>query len=143
MNLRQIAWIWAIGLMVLVGLVGCQQPPEPQEYQDYTLNDICTTAKRDSYVKVRGVLKAPDTIIEQSRRYRVLLVEDTAQAQPWLGLWIPVGKGNNQTHPMPEKFTLADFKVQKQDGQVVGHGDTVIIWGRYGVSCEVYVDRIE
>jgi hypothetical protein len=118
----------------------------PREYAAYSLDqEICKNTQRNDYVQVSGVLKLPDVVLVGNKQMRVLLVQDLSQDQPWLGLLIDVGKGNNQMEPLPENYTLDDFVVRTDDGRMIGHGANVTVSGRIEstINCELEVEKIE
>ena len=125
---------------LLLGAVGCT----PTEYNAYdTLEELCESAEHNERVKVSGVLKLPESVIEHDNRYRVLLVVDINQDQPWMTLMIKEGKGKNRMQTLPESYTTDDFVVQTASGQTVGHGDAVTVSGQYLSGCLMSVYVIE
>jgi hypothetical protein len=69
--------------------------------------------------------------------------DDVNPDQPLLLLRINKGKGKNRMEPLPDNYTLGDFKVHTADGRIVGHGDAVTISGRYISGCTLTVDVVE
>jgi hypothetical protein len=123
--------LFLLGTTLLLGLTSCG----PREYKPYALAGFCDTAQGGEYVLVSGVLKIPETILEFDRTYGVMLVEDLNQAKPFVRIGIPIGKGKNEMQTLPDGFTLADIKIQTDDGQIVTYGDTVSVSGFYGGAC--------
>jgi hypothetical protein len=118
----------------------------PHEYEAYSLDqEICKNAQRNDYIQVSGVLKLPGTVLVRDKQIRVLLVEDINQDQPWLGLLIDIGKGNNQMERLPENYRLDDFIVRTDDGRAIGHGANVTVSGRMEstIECDLDVEKIE
>ena len=136
-------WAVVVSVALSLALTSCGGP---REYEAYSLDqEICKNTQRNDYIKVSGVLKLPGTVLTSHKQIRVLLVEDINQDQPWLGLLIDVGKGNNQMESLPENYGLDDFAVRTDDGRVIGHGARVTISGRMEstANCELDVEKIE
>ncbi len=125
--------------ILFLGMVGCS-PPEYTEYD--TLSELCEQAEHSEHVKVSGVLKLPEIVIYDDR-YLIQLVEDLNQEGSPLLLRISKGGGKNRMEALPENYTYDDFKVHTADGRVVGHGDAVVVSGRYFSGCTLTVDVVE
>jgi hypothetical protein len=124
---------------LLLGTLGCN----PTEYNTYdSLEELCEEAEHNELAQVSGVLKLPE-IVTYDDHYRVLLVENLSQDQPWLGLRLKKGKGKNRMESLPESYTYDDFKVHTADGGIVGHGSLVTVSGRYLSGCDLTVYMIE
>lgn len=122
---RMILFLILIGFVWL--LAGCGE----REYVAKTFDEnFCDTLGDDKFIQMSGVLKAPDTVIDEGDRLLVLIVTDIEQAQPWIQVRMKKGSGNNQIAPLPDQFTLADFKVKTDDGRILSHGDPITIYGQ-------------
>jgi hypothetical protein len=139
MSIQRTAISIAIGLLLAWLVAGCGAP----EYVEHSIDNVCSTAKHNDLIRVTGVLKPIDTVLERDQRYRVLLVKDINQQEPWVGLWIQKGKGRNRMQPIAEGFSLEDVQVQTVDGRTVNAGDTMTVSGRFSTICELKADRIE
>ena len=120
-----------LSIVLLLAVTSCG----PREYKPYAIEGFCDSAQAGEYVVVTGVLKIPETILEFEKSYGVMLVEDLNQAEPYVRIGIPIGNGKNEMQTLPDGFTLADIKIQTNDGQFVTLGDTVSISGFYGGAC--------
>ena len=141
MYVRRSAWtiIALLGLLLLAA-AGCGGA---KEYQEHALAEVCEAAEWGDHVQVSGILKLPATIIYRDGEYRLLLVEDLAQDQPWVGMNVKKGSGKNRMQPLADNYTFDDLAVRTADGRTVGHGDAVTVSGRYWSGCEMDVERIE
>ena len=129
------------GLLSLVSvLVACGE----REYVPHTFDkSFCDTLGDDKFVQVTGILKAPDTVIDEGDRMLVLMVTDINESQPWISVRIDKGKGNNEIAPLPDQFTLNDFKVKTGDGQTLTHGDPITIYGQMLGCRDMIADKVE
>lgn len=137
MTIKRAVFILSIAL-VLLGTAGCGTP----EYVEHSIDDACSSAKNGDWIKVTGVIK-PIDIIERDQRYRILLVKDLDQDQPWIGVWIRKGKGKHRMQPITDNFRWEDVQVQTADGRMAGGGDTVTVSGRFSPTCDLKVYLIE
>ena len=139
MKLKPLLWITLLSL----ALASCGGP---REYTPASLDDdICKTIQRNARIQVSGVLKLPGVVLVVQKQTRVLMVKDLSQDQPWLGLLIRHGTGNNRMEPLSEDYRRADFVVKADDGREIGHGTPVTIYGRMEdtANCNLAVERIE
>lgn len=124
MKRKMVVWV-LIGIVLLI--VGCGG----REYVAKTFDqDYCESLGEDRFIEVSGVLKAPDTVIDEGDRLLVLLVTDIDEAQPWIQVRIKKGNGNNEIAPLPDQFIFSDFKVKAEDGRILSHGDPITIQGQ-------------
>lgn len=124
MKRKMVVWALICAVWFIVGCGG-------REYVAKTFDDnYCDTLGEDRFVEVNGVLKAPDTVIDEGDRMLVLMVTDIDKPQPWIQVRIKKGNGNNEIAPLPDQFAFSDFKVKTEDGRILSHGDPITIQGQ-------------
>ena len=134
---RVMVFLALIGIAWLI--TGCGE----REYVAKTFDEnFCDTLGDVKFIQVSGVLKAPDTVIDEGDRLLVLIVTDIYKTQPWIQVRIKKGNGNNEIAPLPDQFTFADFKVKTDDGRILSHGDPITIYGQALGCTSLSADKI-